>query len=87
MRSYEVLVYSGRPVPPEFHLVTVADDEAASNFADQLLFESFAAVGVAVTYSGQRLYVRGTVPVSIGAEFPCGTGRAFRRPQRGGANL
>jgi hypothetical protein len=87
MRSYEVLVYSGRPVPPEFHLVTVADDEAASHFADQLLFESFAAVGVAVTYSGQRLYVRGTVPVSAGAALHARTGRVCRRPQRGGANL
>jgi len=87
MRSYEVLVHSGRSRSPDLHLVTVADDEAASELADQLLFDSITAVGVEVNCAGQRLYARGTVPVRFGEARSGDAGRAGKRPQESSARL
>ena len=70
MRSYHVLVYSGRPLPPALHVITAIDDEMSSERADQLLVESLDAIGVEVTHAGQRLYARGAVPNMAAAERP-----------------
>jgi hypothetical protein len=60
---YSVLVHSGQRSSPARHLVTAIDTPMASEIADDLLRRSLEGVGVEVVSAGERLYVRGVVPV------------------------
>jgi hypothetical protein len=60
---YSVLVHNGWRSLPACHLVTAIDTPMASEIADDLLRRSLGGVGVEVVSDGERLYVRGVVPV------------------------
>ena len=63
MGAYSVLVYGGQRSARTLHFVAASDTQMASAIADDLLAQSPSGVGVEVMRDGERLYVRGVVPI------------------------
>ncbi|HEY1425520.1 MAG TPA: hypothetical protein VGF50_02505 [Caulobacteraceae bacterium] len=64
MRVYEVRVHRGRSLTPERRWIEAASDRAASHRAERLFAETTDAIGIEVILAGERLHVRGVVPVA-----------------------